>query len=57
MGLTVAAGELQHPKWKTDQLYREVAPAEVKSINIKLVPYFAWGNRGDTDMSVWIPVR
>lgn len=41
--------------WK-NQLYREVNPEQEKA-NIKLVPYYAWGNRGHTtEMSVWLPV-
>jgi DUF1680 family protein len=41
---------------KTDsQLYREVSPQAPRQIPLKLVPYFAWGNRGDTEMSVWMP--
>jgi DUF1680 family protein len=38
-----------------DQLYKEISRNPV-SIPIQLVPYFAWGNRGHTDMSVWLGV-
>ena len=24
---------------------------------IRLVPYYAWGNRGDSEMTVWMPLR
>jgi DUF1680 family protein len=34
-----------------------VAATRPRPISIKLVPYFAWGNRGDTEMTVWLPVR
>lgn len=41
--------------WK-NQLYREVGANKVET-NIKLVPYYAWGNRGHTEeMSVWLPL-
>jgi DUF1680 family protein len=41
--------------WK-NMLYREVNKEQQKA-NIKLVPYYAWGNRGHTEeMSVWLPV-
>ncbi|WP_396654242.1 hypothetical protein [Microbacterium sp.] len=23
---------------------------------VTLIPYFAWGNRGPSEMSVWLPV-
>jgi uncharacterized protein len=41
--------------WK-NQLYREVSKSEPVKANIKLVPYYAWGNRGHNDMSVWLPL-
>lgn len=37
----------------TDRLYREVK-APTSETNISLIPYFAWGNRGNYDMSVWL---
>jgi uncharacterized protein len=37
------------------ELYREVS-TETISIPIRLVPYYAWGNRGRSEMSVWLPV-
>ncbi|HTX66217.1 MAG TPA: glycoside hydrolase family 127 protein [Opitutaceae bacterium] len=40
-----------------DGLYREVNPAPPRPITLTLVPYYAWDNRGDTEMSVWLPVR
>ena len=36
------------------QLYREVKPAELKLVKARLIPYFVWGNRGKTEMSVWL---
>ena len=39
----------------TNTLYREVTPAN-KSVKISLVPYYAWGNRGKTEMTVWMPL-
>jgi DUF1680 family protein len=37
------------------QLYR---PINIKkeSVSLQLIPYYAWGNRGKGDMSVWLPV-
>nr|WP_294895604.1 glycoside hydrolase family 127 protein [uncultured Pedobacter sp.] len=41
--------------WK-NTLYREVNSREKKA-DIKLIPYYAWGNRGHvSEMSVWLPV-
>lgn len=36
-------------------LYREVNP-RTQPVTIKLIPYYAWANRGTTDMAVWLPL-
>lgn len=36
-------------------LYREVS-TEKKSVPVRLIPYYAWGNRGQSEMTVWINV-
>ena len=36
-------------------LYREVGKAD-KPVTIRLIPYYAWGNRGKTEMTVWMPL-
>ena len=41
--------------WK-DQLYKEVSQKATLKEPVKLVPYYAWGNRGHSEMSVWLPV-
>lgn len=48
---------IQRTPWSGRQLYREVDDRAPRTIKIKAVPYYAWGNRGDTDMSVWLPAR
>ncbi|HEX2851716.1 MAG TPA: beta-L-arabinofuranosidase domain-containing protein [Opitutaceae bacterium] len=56
--LTLPARHLARAPWKSGELYREATAAtSSQPIEIKLVPYYAWGNRGDTEMSVWLPVR
>lgn len=37
------------------QLYRPVNGKKEK-VTLQLIPYYAWGNRGRGDMSVWLPV-
>ncbi len=37
-------------------LYRPVQPRGLRPIPIRLVPYFAWDNRGMGQMAVWLPV-
>jgi uncharacterized protein len=43
---------LQATNWK-NTLYKEVNTI-TKPIKIKLIPYYAWANRGQTDMTVWM---
>ena len=38
-------------------LYRRLSPLKSKKIDIRLIPYYAWGNRGDAEMTVWLPLR
>jgi len=38
--------------WK-NTLYRPVS-AQQEDVKIKLIPYYAWGNRGKMDMTVWM---
>lgn len=40
--------------WK-GMLYREINSEKVPS-KARLIPYFAWANRGKTDMTVWLPL-
>lgn len=36
-------------------LYQEVGKAD-RTVRIRLIPYFAWGNRGKSEMTVWMPL-
>lgn len=40
----------------SEALYDDVASAAVGAASVRLIPYFAWGNRGPSEMSVWMPV-
>lgn len=40
-------------EWNT--LYRKVSADEQQTVSVRLVPYFAWGNRTFGDMAVWLP--
>jgi DUF1680 family protein len=57
-GVTVLEGKAEavaEAAWGK-QLYRELAPATARSIVLKLIPYYAWGNRGPSEMTVWLPL-
>ncbi|HET7896886.1 MAG TPA: glycoside hydrolase family 127 protein, partial [Flavisolibacter sp.] len=56
VSLTTIAKETDDKPW-ANHLYREISSAPAKTFPVRLVPYFAWGNRGHGEMSVWLPVR
>jgi DUF1680 family protein len=37
-------------------LYRRLT-AGLAPQPIRMIPYYAWNNRGPVDMSVWLPLR
>jgi DUF1680 family protein len=37
------------------QLYRPAVPLRIRKIETQFIPYFAWDNRGKSEMSVWLP--
>ena len=39
----------------SDQLYRDRSTAPDRELHLVLIPYFAWDNRGKSEMSVWLP--
>jgi DUF1680 family protein len=39
-----------------DGLYSELDPADPVPLDLRLVPYALWGNRGPGEMSVWLPL-
>ena len=57
MALEGDAVLVNEPAWDQKTLYREVN-AKKKKVRVRLVPYYAWGNRGDkVDMTVWMNLR
>jgi len=43
------------PRWDA-RLYREIPSSALRPLHIRLIPYFAWANRGPSAMSVWLPI-
>ncbi len=39
------------------ELYRQVPRGKSARVAVQLVPYYAWNNRGKSEMTVWFPVR
>ncbi len=58
-GVTVLQGKahvLGGSNWG-EVLYRQISHQKPKAVDIRLIPYYAWGNRGKSEMTVWIPLR
>jgi len=54
-GIVMLEGKASYIKtkcWESD-LYK---PLNIRSIDIRLIPYYAWSNRGVSEMTVWLPV-
>ena len=55
ISLETTGEKIADEDWK-DQLYKEVSKKPKEKIRMRLIPYYAWGNRVHTEMVVWIPV-
>jgi DUF1680 family protein len=54
-GKALATPATRAADW-SNQLYRHLSPIAMKEIHLVLIPYFAWDNRGDGEMTVWLPL-
>lgn len=55
-GVSIINGEVLLRKDKSEGMYRTVTKPEWESYKTKFVPYFAWSNRGQAEMTVFMPV-
>jgi DUF1680 family protein len=58
-GINVLQGQalvLPRSDWG-EALYRVMSPQALKAVDIRMVPYYAWDNRGRSEMTVWLPLR
>ena len=37
-----------------EELYHDYAPAAESDVTLTFVPYYAWNNRGEGEMTVWV---
>jgi len=57
-GVTVLEGTAcrrRNPDW-TAKLYAELPKGSCEPLPLRLVPYYAWLNRGRHDMRIWLPL-
>lgn len=52
----LTARGVRRPSPKGEWLYRRF-DGKTEDISVTLIPYFAFANRGESDMRVWIPVK
>lgn len=52
----LTAEVIHRPRRGDAPLYAPVVASEHHTITATLIPYFAWGNRGVSKMTVWLPV-
>ena len=45
------------PSKPWESLYRPLEDGNERTLRVRLIPYFAWGNRGPSEMTVWVPRR
>ncbi|NRT14977.1 hypothetical protein HNP99_001321 [Flavobacterium sp. 28A] len=55
-GITVVEAPLLIRAAKTDDMYQTVSKPAFQSYKAQLVPYYAWSNRGQAEMTVFLPV-
>ncbi|MBK1875966.1 glycoside hydrolase family 127 protein [Pelagicoccus mobilis] len=56
-GMTTLSGQaLLDTSDKSDRMYYEFRKPALEAIETKFIPYFAWSNRGECEMSVWLPL-
>lgn len=55
-GVNTIEGDLLVRKNNGEGMYREVDRPIHETHNAKFVPYYSWSNRGDTEMTVFMPV-
>lgn len=55
-GLTTLTGKVELRKDKPAGMYPVLNNPDWKTISTTFIPYYAWSNRGQSDMTVWLPV-
>mgnify|MGYP003669419869 CR=1 FL=1 len=55
-GLSTINGSVLLRKDKGEGMYREISKPEWQKVKTSFVPYYAWSNRGESEMTVWLPI-
>lgn len=55
-GMTTISGNVLLRLDKQDGMYHTLDSPKWKEVQTQFVPYFAWSNRGESEMTVWLPI-
>jgi DUF1680 family protein len=55
-GITTLRGQVMLRGDQGEAMYSPLKKPEWKNVNTQFVPYFAWSNRGKSEMTVWMPI-
>ncbi|NQV35438.1 MAG: glycoside hydrolase family 127 protein, partial [Phycisphaeraceae bacterium] len=55
-GLTTIRGKVLLRRDKKEGMYRPVTKPSWETVETQFVPYYAWSNRGRSEMTVWMPI-
>ena len=55
-GVTILEAEVMIREDQGEGMYRKVEKPILNSYKTQLIPYFAWSNRGKSDMTVFLPI-
>ncbi len=56
MALEADMYSLNRKKFDRDKLYQTLKDTSVRKVEVRLIPYFAWDNRGFGEMRIWLPL-
>ena len=55
-GLTRLYGDALFRDTSSSDMYRTLGDDQWKTVETAFIPYYAWSNRGEAEMTVWMPV-
>jgi DUF1680 family protein len=55
-GMTTLAGQVWLRGDQRTAMYSPLIKPDWKQVDTQFVPYFAWSNRGVSEMTVWLPI-
>jgi len=56
-GLTTISGKVTLRKGKKEGMYRTLDKPEWETVKTQFVPYYSWSNRGQSEMTVFMPLK